>query len=454
MRPEDIPHWQDELLESLRKKQDDIVTPVLRAQGIITRMVGLTMEAKGIGEPIGARVQVLGKHGEAAAEVVGFLGERTFLMPSSAIEGLAVGARAKPLGEGYEVRVGEGLLGRVIDAHGHPLDGKGRLPLFETRPLRPRSPSPLSRPLISRPLDVGIRSVNALLTLGQGQRVGLFAGSGVGKSVLLGMMARYTAADVVVVGLVGERGREVRDFIEKNLGEGLSRAVVVAAPADEPPLCRLHASLMATTCAEYFRDQGAHVLLLMDSLTRFAQASREIGLAVGEPPATKGYPPSVFARLPQLTERAGMNEKGSITAIYTVLVEGDDLQDPVADAARATLDGHVVLSRVLADSGLYPAVDIEASISRLMPDVVDENHLQLARKIKDFWGTYSQHRDLITVGAYAPGSDPRVDEAIRAYPRIRRFLNQDMGERVSFAEALEDLQAMAQEWETSRAQIR
>jgi len=285
---------------------------------------------------------------------------------------------------------------------------------------------------------VGIRSINALLTVGLGQRIGLFAGSGVGKSVLLGMMTRFTEADVVVVGLVGERGREVRDFIEKTLGsEGIARSVVVAAPADHPPLVRLHAALRATAIAEYFRDQGKHVLLLMDSLTRFAQAQREIGLAIGEPPATKGYPPSVFSQMARLVERAGTGGKngGSITAFYTVLVEGDDLQDPIADAARAILDGHIVLSRAIADAGLYPAIDLGPSISRLMPDLIDDAHLGLARFFRELYGRYMENRDLIAIGAYTPGHDPMLDLAVNAYPQLRHFLSQGMQEKASFTES-------------------
>jgi flagellum-specific ATP synthase len=299
--------------------------------------------------------------------------------------------------------------------------------------------NPLSRHPISEPLDVGIRSINSLLTIGRGQRVGLFAGSGVGKSVLLGMMARYTSADVIVVGLIGERGREVKEFVERILGpKDRSRAVVVATPADHPPLMRLHGAWLATAVAEYFRDQGASVRLLMDSLTRFAQAQREIALAIGEAPATKGYPPSVFARLPQLVERAGNGAtgSGSITAFYTVLTEGDDQNDPIADAARAILDGHIVLSRRIAESGHYPAVDVEASISRAMHEIASSSHLTAARQFRQTLSTYQQHRDLIAIGAYQRGSDPRVDQALALWPRMQRFLQQDMRERVDLTASL------------------
>jgi flagellum-specific ATP synthase len=305
--------------------------------------------------------------------------------------------------------------------------------------------NPLSRAPIEAPLDVGIRAINSLLTIGRGQRVGLFAGSGVGKSVLLGMMARYTSADIIVVGLIGERGREVKEFVERILGpKDRKRAVVVAAPADAPPLMRLHGAWLATAIAEYFRDQGANVLLLMDSVTRFAQAQREIGLAIGEAPATKGYPPSVFARLPQLVERAGNGPEGSgsITAFYTVLTEGDDTNDPVADAARAILDGHIVLSRRIAESGQYPAIDIEASVSRVMHEISTPAQMQIARQFRQTLSTYQQNRDLIAVGAYQRGSDPRIDNAVTLWPRMQKFLQQDIRERADFAASLTALSAV------------
>jgi flagellum-specific ATP synthase len=305
--------------------------------------------------------------------------------------------------------------------------------------------NPLGRQPISQSLDVGVRTINSLLTVGRGQRIGLFAGSGVGKSVLLGMMARYTSADVIVVGLIGERGREVKEFVDRILGpKDRERAVVVAAPADTPPLMRLHGAWLATAVAEYFRDRGKSVLLIMDSLTRFAQAQREIGLAIGEAPATKGYPPSVFARLPQLVERAGngLEGSGSITAFYTVLAEGDDPNDPIVDAARAILDGHVVLSRRIAEGGRYPAIDVEASVSRAMHEIVPPEHLELARRFRQQLATYEQNRDLIAIGAYQRGSDPRIDGAIAAWPKLERFLQQDMRTRVDYAESLQALQAV------------
>jgi flagellum-specific ATP synthase len=310
--------------------------------------------------------------------------------------------------------------------------------------------NPLSRRPVREPLDVGVRSLNALLTAGRGQRLGLFAGSGVGKSSLLAMMTRYSRADVIVVGLIGERGREVREFIEDNLGsEGLARAVVVATPSDASALMRLHGALYATSIAEHFRDRGNHVLFLMDSLTRFAQAQREIGLSIGEPPATRGYPPSVFARLPELIERTGNagNSNGSITAFYTVLVEGDDKVDPIADTARATLDGHIMLSREIADSGLYPPVDIEGSISRSMPRLVSAVHLAAAMRFKDTFSYYMRHRDLITVGAYTPGSDPRLDTAVRVWPRMEAFLRQDINQAVSLEDSGRELQRLVEEFD-------
>lgn len=418
----------------------------LRIEGRLTRMVGLTLEVVGCQAAIGARCQVASQDGEVEAEVVGFSGESLYLMPTSDIRGLVPNARVIP-GQGmYEASVGDELLGRVIDATGQPLDGKGPINCSKSLPLAGRTSNPLARSLITEPLDVGVGAINALLTVGRGQRLGLFAGSGVGKSVLMGMMTRFTNADVIVVGLIGERGREVKDFINNILGEqGLARSVVVASPADNSPLMRLHGASLATTVAEYFRDKGLKVLLLMDSLTRYAQAQREIALAIGEPPATKGYPPSVFAKLPQLVERAGNNglNGGSITAIYTVLAEGDDQNDPIVDAARAVLDGHIVLSRKIAESGQYPAIDIEASVSRVMNDVVSPEHLAAARRFRRLYSAYQQNYDLISVGAYQTGSNPEVDEAIECYPSLMRFLQQNYNEAVTFDSSLQELMKLA-----------
>jgi flagellum-specific ATP synthase len=412
-------------------------------EGVLSRMVGLAMEATGVEAPVGTLFLVETADGRRAeAEVVGFAGDRLFLMPTGETRGLRPGARVVPARHGLEVAVGRGMLGRVVDGAGRPLDGLGRVEYEARVPLGGTPINPLARRLIREPLDVGVRSINGLFTVGRGQRIGLFAGSGVGKSVLLGMMTRFTTADVVVVGLIGERGREVGEFVTEILGpEGLRRAVVVAAPADHPPLMRLHAAWLATAVAEHFRDQGCEVLLLMDSLTRFAQAQREIALAVGEPPVTKGYPPSVFARLPHLVERAGngTTAHGSITAFYTVLVEGDDQADPIADASRAILDGHIVLSRTLAEAGIYPAIDVEASISRVMQQITTAEQQRLAQRLRQLYSQYQRNRDLIAVGAYKKGTDSRIDTAIDAWPGVLRYLEQNMQAKVSLEQGLSDL---------------
>ena len=407
-------------------------------------MVGLTLEAVGCQAPLGGRCLVRSGSSAIEAEVVGFSGERLFLMPTGELHGILPNAHVRPLARSADAVVGPALLGRVVDAAGVPLDGHGPLSCADSVSLAGAPINPMQRAPIREPLDVGVRAINALLSVGRGQRLGLFAGSGVGKSTLLGMMTRYTNADVVVVGLIGERGREVKEFVEDILGsEGLRRAVVVAVPADHPPLMRLRGASYATAIAEYFRDRGQRVLLLMDSLTRYAQAQREIALAIGEPPATKGYPPSVFARLPILIERAGNGVAGggSITAFYTVLTEGDDYRhDPIGDAARAILDGHIVLSRDLAEAGHYPAIDLEASISRVMPALVAPEHLAAMRRFRQLYAAYRQQRDLIAVGAYQRGSDPRVDEAIAYWPRLSAFLQQEVGQAVNFTSALAQLQ--------------
>jgi flagellum-specific ATP synthase len=410
-------------------------------------MVGMTLEAVGCEAAVGSRCIVEAAGGrKLEAEVVGFSGEKLFLMPTGEMRGLMPGARVVPSQAVSEVHVGDGLLGRVLDGTGRPLDGLGPLQSCrDSQALMGVPLNPLKRWAIREPLDTGIRTINSLLQIGRGQRIGLFAGSGVGKSVLLGMMTRYTNADVVVVGLIGERGREVQEFVANTLGpDGLRRAVVVATPADNPPLMRLHGAWVAHAIAEHFRDRGLKVLLLLDSLTRFAQAQREIALAIGEPPATKGYPPSVFARLPQLVERAGNSDNGpgSITAFYTVLTEGDDQQDPIADAARAILDGHIVLSRPLAESGLYPAIDVEQSISRAMHLIADREQMELAIRFKQVYSTYQQNRDLVSVGAYRRGSDPRIDHAIDMWPKLLEFLRQDMYEAVPLHAARDQLRAL------------
>jgi len=451
--------WQ-EFLDRARGSVDQDTTLELR--GTLTRLTGLVLEANGIRVPVGSQCVVTQKaRPPVLAEVVGFSGDRAFLMPAGDVHGLSSGAGVAPaaayvpvprLGDPasseaadagtLRLPLGDGLLGRVVDAQGQPMDRMGPLVDVSSLPLD-RSPiNAMDRAPVRQPLDTGVRAINALLTVGRGQRLGLFAGSGVGKSVLLGMMARYTEADVIVVGLIGERGREVKEFIEDILGpEGRERSVVVAAPADAPPLLRLQGASYATAIAESFRDQGRHVLLLMDSLTRYAMAQREIALAIGEPPATKGYPPSCFAKLPQLVERSGngLNGVGSITAFYTVLTEGDDQQDPVADAARAILDGHIVLSRHLAEAGHYPAIDVEQSASRVMHNVIPREHFELARRFRAVYSKYQRSRDLVQIGAYAQGSDPALDEAIALNDGMNRFLQQDMHEAAPLDAVLDDM---------------
>jgi len=429
---------------------ESIIHPVVA--GKLVRVVGLTLEAVGCSAAVGSMCKVETNDGYIDAEVVGFSGDRLFLMPSERLTGVLPGAKVIPQTKEIGIPVGMELLGRVLDGMGNPIDGKGDVKTNSMSGYQNTRINPLSRKAIKSPLDTGIKAINALLTVGQGQRMGLFAGSGVGKSVLLGMMTRGTNADVVVVGLIGERGREVKEFIEEILGEeGRARAVVIAAPADASPLMRLKGCETALTIAEYFRDQGLNVLLLMDSLTRFAQAQREIALAIGEPPATKGYPPSVFAKLPALVERAGNgnDNQGSISAFFTVLTEGDDLQDPIADASRAILDGHIVLSRNLADAGHFPAIDVAKSISRVMPMVTSDEHQTLARVLKQAYSLYEENKELITIGAYARGSDPRIDKAILIKPRLDHFLQQGMKDSISYNDCLTQLAVLTQEFVNS-----
>ncbi|HDS8886594.1 TPA: flagellar protein export ATPase FliI [Enterobacter hormaechei] len=420
--------------------------PRFRQYGKLTRATGLVMEAVGLKLPIGALCIVERQTGQAIlpveCEVVGFNGQTLYLMPLEHVDGILPGARVyapeADKGAGKQLPVGLHLLGRVLDAQGRPLDGRPPAGKPVAGLFTP-SFNPLHRDPIKSVLDVGVRAINGLLTVGRGQRMGLFAGSGVGKSVLLGMMARFTTADVIVVGLIGERGREVKDFIENILGEeGLSRAVVIAAPADVSPILRMQGAVYATRIAEDYRDRGMNVLLIMDSLTRYAMAQREVALAIGEPPATKGYPPSVFARLPALVERAGngMRGGGSITAFYTVLTEGDDQQDPIADSARAILDGHIVLSRRLAEAGHYPAIDIEASISRAMTELIPHVQYRKVQRFKQLLSTYQRNRDLVSVGAYVKGSDPLLDRAIDQYPALEAFLHQAIHEPSGYDEAI------------------
>lgn len=434
------------IIDKIKQLQTQVPQAPSVCAGKLVRGIGLTLEAVGCQMPVGSQCLVKTIEGEIEAEVVGFAEDVTYLMPTEAVKGIVPGSRVQPLNREQGLPVGMDLLGRVVDGNGQPLDGLGPIQAEKRIPLTRPPMNPLLRKPISQPLDVGVRAINSMITVGSGQRMGLFAGSGVGKSVLLGMMTRGTSADVVVVGLIGERGREVKEFIQDILtDEERQKAVVVAAPADTSPLMRLKGCETAVSIAEYFRDKGMNVLLLVDSLTRYAMAQREIALAVGEPPATKGYPPSVFARLPALVERAGngADNQGSITAFYTVLTEGDDLQDPIADAARAILDGHIVLSRLLADSGHYPAIDVEASISRVMPMVVSDEHMMASRRIKQVYSNYQQNKDLINIGAYNKGSDPRIDLAISAEPAIKAFLQQGMQQILPYDESLESTMTLA-----------
>jgi len=452
--------WQEFLHRAQRSVAHD---SALEVRGTLTRLTGLVLEASGIRVPVGSQCVVSMKSQQPVlAEVVGFSGDKAFLMPAGDVHGLSSGAGVAPaaayvpvprLGEpvpadlgGHagmlRLPLGDGLLGRVVDSQGVPMDRLGPILDVISKPLDRKPINAMDRAPVRVALDTGVRAINALLTVGRGQRIGLFAGSGVGKSVLLGMMARYTQADVIVVGLIGERGREVKEFIEDILGlEGRARSVVVAAPADAPPLLRMQGASYATAIAEGFRDRGKHVLLLMDSLTRYAMAQREIALAIGEPPATKGYPPSCFAKLPQLVERSGngLNGVGSITAFYTVLSEGDDQQDPIADAARAILDGHIVLSRTLAESGHYPAIDVEQSASRVMHSVVSREHFEMARRFRAVYSKYERGRDLVQIGAYAHGSDPALDEAIALHDGMGQFLQQDMYEAAPMDAVLDQM---------------
>jgi flagellum-specific ATP synthase len=434
------------LIARLSRRRDSIHSPPVVVQGKLTRMVGLTLEAVGCQAAVGSRciVQALGGD-RVEAEVVGFSGDRIYLMPVSDMRGLAPNSRVIPSADKHRVPVGDALLGRVLDATGRPLDGAGVLRAESYRELVAQPVNPLMREPIRESLDVGVRAINGLLRVGRGQRLGLFAGSGVGKSTLLGMMTRHTRADVVVVGLIGERGREVNEFVRETLGPlGMAKAVVVAAPADTSPVSRLHGAMFATTIAEHFRDQGRHVLLLMDSLTRFAQAQREIALAVGEPPATKGYPPSVFAKLPLLVERAGTScvGGGSITAFYTVLTEGDDPQDPIADSARAILDGHIVLSREVAELGRYPAIDMEASVSRLLPALTSTQELAEIARFRRLCAVYRQNQDLVSLGVYQRGSDAEIDAALEYRPSLEAYLSQTQTEAVSLEQSAAELKAL------------
>jgi len=421
-------------------------TPEPQRSGTLVRLVGLTLETRGIMAPLGACCEVMGKDGHRIeAEVVGFNDKTLYLMPFSDPVGVGPGDTVRVISNSGQVRLGNALLGRVIDGRGMPIDGKPMPDLPDQLSLLGRPLNPMERGPIKEVLDVGVKAINGALTIGRGQRIGLVAGSGVGKSVLLGMLTRFTKADIVVIGLIGERGREVQAFISESLGEeGLAKSVVVAAPANVSPVLRLKATHMTHVIAEYFRDQGKHVLMLCDSLTRVAHAQREIGLAIGEPPTAKGYPPSVFALLPNLIERGGVGRHGhgSITSIYTVLAEGDDASDPIVDIARASLDGQVMLSRRLADQAHYPAIDLNGSISRVMQTLVSSDELKQSNKLRRLWSVYQQNSDLVQVGAYEAGSNPELDEAIRLREQIVNFLRQDMHQSEDYAVTRQQLDQM------------
>jgi len=419
-------------------KQRIASAKILRIVGSVSQVIGLTIEVKGVSASIGevCSIHVPGEEYPVLAEVVGFKENSSLLMPLGELGGICPGSRVIPTGSPFTVKVGEHLLGRVLDGLGLPMDN-GKTGVGTDFSVNNRPPNALERRRITKVLATGVRAIDSFLTCGCGQRIGIFAGSGVGKSTLLGMIARQSNADVNVIGLIGERGREVLDFIESSLGkDGLARSVVVVATSDQPALVRLKGAFVASAIAEYFRDAGKNVLLMLDSVTRFAMAQREVGLAIGEPPATKGYTPSVFALLPRLLERSGNSRNGTITAFYTVLVDGDDMNEPVADAVRGILDGHIVLSRRLAARNHYPAIDVLQSVSRLMPDLVSEEQMLQAGRLRELLAVYSQSEDLINIGAYAHGSNPKIDEAINLYDRINDLLKQLPGEHTGFEDTI------------------
>lgn len=427
-------------LQKYARAVDTCIT--IQPEGRISQVVGLIAQGDSLGLGIGGLCSIINDHGQKIkAEVVGFKKEKALFMPYGDIRGISLGARVIPISASQMVGVSDQLLGRVIDGMGMPIDGKGEIVHTAEYNLYGKPIGPMEREPIKKPLDVGVAAINSMITLGTGQRVAIMAGSGVGKSVLMGMMTKHTSADVVVIGLIGERGREVKDFINETLGEeGLKRAVVVAATSDSPPLVRIRGAYLATTIAEYFRDQGKNVLLMVDSITRFAMSSRDVGLAAGEPPTSRGYTPSFFVQIPVLLERAGnMESGGSITGIYTVLVEGDDLNDPVGDTVRSIVDGHIVLSRDLANRGHYPAIDILASVSRVMRDVSQRDHVVIREKAVSVLSAYASAEDMITIGAYVDGSDPDVDEAKHLMPGIIQFLRQDMNRKVDMQSSVSGL---------------
>ncbi|MGV1099435.1 FliI/YscN family ATPase [Thiovibrio sp. JS02] len=420
--------------------------PLITVGGRVNQVIGMVLESLGPGIPVGSicEVEVFKGKGRVLAEVVGFREGRVLLMPLGEMRGIEPGSAIRLVGGQASVPVAESLLGRVIDGLGNPMDGKGPLDADTLYPLYAEPLNPMSRERILQPVDVGVRAINGLLTLGKGQRIGILAGSGVGKSTLLGMIARHTAADISVIALIGERGRELKDFIERDLGpEGLARSVVVVATSDQPPLVRMRGAYLAMAISEFFRDRGRDVILMMDSVTRFAMSSREVGLAIGEPPTSRGYTPSVFGQLPKLLERAGTCQgKGSITGIYTVLVEGDDMNEPIADAVRSIVDGHIILSRDLASQGHYPAIEVMGSVSRCMTDVVSKEQVRIAHRFLEVMATYRRSEDLINIGAYARGSNPKIDNAIGMIDRLTGYLKQAVDEKVSFAESSRQLAAI------------
>jgi len=433
----------DDILTQTRERLSGIYP--YKIYGKVNQVVGLVIEGRGPISSVGDAALIYPVDGSAPveAEVVGFREGKTLLMPLGDIRGIGIGSRILSKKQTVNITVGEGLLGRVIDGLGNPIDGKGPLNCFDTTPVYRDTVNPMKKKRITEPLDLGIRCINGLLTCGKGQRIGIFAGSGVGKSVLLGMIARHTEADINVIGLIGERGREVREFIEKDLGEGIERSVVIVATSDQHPLIRVRGAFLTVAIAEYFRDRGSNVLLMMDSLTRFCMAQREIGLAIGEPPTSKGYTPSVFSLLAKLLERAGNGEgDGTMTAIYTVLVEGDDLEDPVADTTRSILDGHIVLSRRLSDMNHYPPIDVLRSISRTMKDIVMKEQIEYSTKIIEVLSEYEKAEDLINIGAYRPGSNPKIDYAMSMIDKVRIFLRQDVDTRVTLEDAINSMKIL------------
>ncbi len=424
----------------------------IKTNGKVTQVIGLVVESQGPNANLGELCYIYPNSGDykLRAEVVGFKESKILLMPLGDLNGIGPGCEVVGTGDSFKIGVGDNLLGRVIDGLGNPIDGKGPLECELQYPVNSFPPNPLERQRICEPLSVGVKAIDGLLTCGKGQRVGIFSGSGVGKSTLLGMIARNTSADINVIALVGERGREVREFLEKDLGEeGLKRSVVIVATSDQPALVRLKGALVATTVAEYFRDSGKDVMLMMDSVTRFAMAQREVGLAVGEPPATRGYTPSVFAVLPKLLERSGTSHRGTVTGLYTVLVDGDDHNEPIADAVRGILDGHIVLSRELAMQNQYPAIDILASISRVMVDIVSDEHRKAAQEVKSIMATYRDAKDLIDIGAYVNGSNPKVDYSLTKIDDTLQFLSQGIYEKLSLDETLHFLTAITGQTKTA-----